>query len=88
MSKFIMLQPIGGNPFLLRVDDIHSVEMVRRTTTRVASRITVVDAGGRRDYLVVDHTIDEIEGALEGEIARVPREPVQQPEWNPDGFLP
>jgi len=65
MSKFILLQPIGGNPFLLRIDDIHAVEMVvGKTNTRMGSRITTVDAGGKRDYLVVDHTIDEIQALL------------------------
>ena len=87
MSKFIMLQPVGGNPFLLRVKDIHAVEMVvGKANGRTASRVTAVDAGGKRDYLTVAHTIDEIQAAIEGEIELVPRQPVQQPKRDDGEF--
>lgn len=85
MSRFIRVKTINDLDIMIRTTAIFTIaksDMAKHVF------ITAEDACGNREQFVVDHTMDEIQAALEGEIELVPRQPLPEPEWNPNGFLP
>ena len=76
MSKFIRFKTINDLDIMIRTTAIFTIaksDMAKHTF------ITAEDACGNREQFIVDHTMDEIQAMIEGEIELVPRQPVQQP---------
>ena len=76
MSRFIRVKTINDLDIMIRTTAIFTIA---KSNMAKHTFITAEDACGNREQFVVDHSMDEIQAALEGEIELVPRQPVQQP---------
>jgi hypothetical protein len=83
MSKFIRLKTINNLDVMIRTSAIFTIaksDMAKHTW------ITAEDACGNREQFIVDHTMDEIQAMIDGEIDLVQRKPVRQPKCDDGQF--
>ena len=83
MSHFIRLKTINNLDVMIRTTAIFTIA---KSNAAKHVYITAEDACGNREQFVVDHSMDEIQAAIEGEIDLVPRQPVQQPKRDDGEF--
>jgi len=83
MTRFIRFRTTAGNHVLLNVDSISSVSA---NPELEQSHIVMRDTSDQYDAVIVDHSIDEIQTAIEDGMELVECKPVRRPEFNPGEF--
>ena len=83
MTRFIRFRTTAGNHVLLNVDCISSVSA---NPELGHSHVVMRDTSGQFDTVAVEHSIDEIQTAIEDGMELVECKPVRRPEFNPGEF--